>query len=155
MKDKEETIAHVMRCCQHYDPNGITMIGGKKPTGVCLAGVNYIEQFGGGDSAGIFLKIPCLQGNTNTHEQQISLCPKWLRSTREQGEQRYKDIEDSINRMRVAGPVISAWRNKPPIGKSEIIECPVCHGRLHLSQSAYNGHVHGRCETNDCLNWME
>lgn len=28
-------------------------------------------------------------------------------------------------------------------------------GRLHLSQSSYNGHVHGRCETDDCVRWME
>jgi hypothetical protein len=28
-------------------------------------------------------------------------------------------------------------------------------GWLHLSQSAYNGHVHGKCETDDCVSWME
>lgn len=37
----------------------------------------------------------------------------------------------------------------------ETIECPVCKGRLHLSISGYNGHVHGRCETSGCVAWME
>jgi hypothetical protein len=36
-----------------------------------------------------------------------------------------------------------------------IEECPVCKGRLRLSHAAYNGHVHGRCETEGCLAWME
>ena len=50
---------------------------------------------------------------------------------------------------------LTAWRNREPIGKAEVIECPVCKGRLHLSQSGYNGHVRGKCETKDCLNWIE
>jgi len=33
--------------------------------------------------------------------------------------------------------------------------CPVCDGKLHLSHSSYNGHVHGRCETEGCVSWME
>ena len=42
-------------------------------------------------------------------------------------------------------------------GKSaaECIECPVCKGKLHLTIAAYNGHVHGRCETPNCVAWME
>lgn len=40
-------------------------------------------------------------------------------------------------------------------GEAEVVACPVCGGRLHLTQSAYNGHVHGKCSTPDCVNWME
>ena len=36
-----------------------------------------------------------------------------------------------------------------------VVECPACSGQLHLSHAAYNGHVHGRCETEGCLSWME
>ena len=51
---------------------------------------------------------------------------------------------------------IADWRQKHE-GRSyaEIIECPACKGRLHLSIAAYNGHVHGRCETDGCVAWME
>lgn len=37
----------------------------------------------------------------------------------------------------------------------EVIECPKCKGRLHLSIAATNGHVWGKCETEGCLAWME
>lgn len=51
---------------------------------------------------------------------------------------------------------IMPWRaaNK---GKSarESVECPACRGKLHLSISSYNGHVHGHCETEGCVSWME
>jgi hypothetical protein len=51
---------------------------------------------------------------------------------------------------------IMPWREKNK-GRSatEIIACPACKGALHLSISSYNGHVHGRCETPDCVSWME
>lgn len=34
--------------------------------------------------------------------------------------------------------------------------CPVCNGgKLQYSRSGYNGHVHARCSTADCVAWME
>lgn len=35
------------------------------------------------------------------------------------------------------------------------ITCPLCGGRLRYVISKYNGHVHGACEKEDCLRWME
>jgi hypothetical protein len=36
------------------------------------------------------------------------------------------------------------------------ITCPKCGGTLRFSVAInYNNHVHGRCETSDCLTWME
>lgn len=51
---------------------------------------------------------------------------------------------------------IAPWREQHK-GQSygEIIECPACNGRLHLSIAGSNGHVHGRCETEGCVSWME
>lgn len=170
MKGKEEYIAHAMRYCQHYDASGVTMIGGKEPHGYCKAGIIYLDQFGRAprgkpgsylsdgsyyQSAGIFRRMCCIDGGKRTEEEQRALCPKWLRCTREQGEAEYAETVAAINRMTVVGPVVAEWREKPPIGKAEVIECPVCKGRLHLSQSAYNGHVHGHCETVGCVSWME
>lgn len=170
MSDRERTIQHDMKYCQHYDPSGITMIGGKEPHGHCKAGVNYLDQFGRApkddkeysyingryyESAGIFTRICCTDGGKRSEEEQRAKCPKWERRTREQGEARADDIDRAMNRMRVIMPVVSEWRKKPPRGKQEVIECPVCKGRLHLSQSSYNGHVHGKCETKGCASWME
>lgn len=35
------------------------------------------------------------------------------------------------------------------------IKCPKCDSTLHYSISSYNGHIWGKCETNNCLGWME
>ena len=35
------------------------------------------------------------------------------------------------------------------------VSCPICSGNLDWGISAYNGHMWGRCETLDCVNWME
>ena len=96
---------------------------------------------------------PCIEGHTlaNPHEH----CPHWIRRTREMGERRADSIEKSLHMMSVVMPVVDEWRKKEPFGKEETIECPECKGKLHLSQSGYNGHVHGICETANCVRWME
>lgn len=39
---------------------------------------------------------------------------------------------------------------------SGTIPCPVCNsGSLMYSRATYNGHVHARCTTKDCVAWME
>ena len=63
------------------------------------------------------------------------------------------------NRMELLSTVmagIKPWRDAHK-GRSarEVVECPACKGRLHLSIAAYNGHVHGKCETEGCASWME
>ena len=40
-------------------------------------------------------------------------------------------------------------------GDSGTIECPVCKGRLTWARDRYNGHLHGQCETDGCLRWMQ
>lgn len=71
--------------------------------------------------------------------------------------QMQKDEDSAVNRLIAGLKVASAWRVKPkPLkDRREVVKCPVCKGKLHLSQSSYNGHVHGKCETKGCLSWME
>lgn len=151
MNDREQTIAFEMNYCQHYGraPGvGLNM--------VCAAGVDIgsvrIMPSPEDRAKGIFGQ-PCLSGHLLPDA--TAVCPHWIRRTREMGEARADAFDEAMRRMRVAGPVIAAWRKKPPRGKAEVIECPVCKGRLHLSQAASNGHVHGKCETPGCLSWME
>jgi hypothetical protein len=35
------------------------------------------------------------------------------------------------------------------------IECPLCKGILHYTKSGYNNHIWGKCETEDCLSWVQ
>lgn len=146
MKDREATIEFEMNYCQHYGR-------GKGADMVCKAGMDLkaIKKVATGQ--GQIKWGPCIGGHTlaNPHEH----CPHWIRRTREMGEKRADAFEASMKQLEIANPVISAWRKKEPYGKSEVIECPVCKGRLHLCQSSYNGHVRARCETKDCIAFIE
>lgn len=166
--DVEEMVEWTMKYCQHYEPGGITMIGGKEPSGCCKAGVVYLKQFGEAPddgthtlndkhypSSGIFQRICCTSGGERSEAEQLAACPKWLRATREQGVARFEAAQEADRRYSLVMPVVAEWRKKPPKGKQEVIECPACKGRLHLSQAAVNGHVWGNCETKGCMQWME
>jgi hypothetical protein len=77
--------------------------------------------------------------------------------TAEQVAQSRIDSDKALERAVAGIKVAAAWRvmPKPPADRREVLKCPICSGRLHLSQSAHNGHVHGRCETAGCISWME
>ncbi|WP_345822901.1 hypothetical protein ABC766_32215 (plasmid) [Methylobacterium fujisawaense] len=40
-------------------------------------------------------------------------------------------------------------------GDSGTIECPTCKGRLSWRRDNHNGHLHGQCETDGCLRFMQ
>ena len=84
-------------------------------------------------------------------------CPLREAPTDEQVEQDRIESEAYFQRAMAAIAVAGKWRvrPKPAQDRAEVVECPVCKGKLHLSQSAYNGHVHGQCETPGCVSWME
>jgi len=84
-------------------------------------------------------------------------CPLYQEPTNEQVEADRQEDEAMFKRHVVALQVSSKWRvkPKPATDRHEVVECPICKGRLHLSQSSYNGHVHGKCETEGCVSWME
>lgn len=65
---------------------------------------------------------------------------------------------DNIGKAREA--IVAAcggpWK-KGRAGKTGQIDCPVCGqpAALRFSLAGYNGHVHARCFTPDCVSWME
>lgn len=150
MKTREERIEFHMNYCEHYRP---------KPGSVfhdyCTLGCGASERMDAGRQAGEPNMTPCIGGHKA--KDVLALCPKWQRRTREAGEQYADGVGESLSRMAVVMPVVSQWRvkPKPKQDRREVIECPQCKGRLHLSQSSYNGHVHGHCETKGCVSWME
>jgi hypothetical protein len=84
-------------------------------------------------------------------------CPFYEEPTDEQVQADRAEADAALKRTIAAIEVAGKWRvkPKPASDRHEVVECPVCKGRLHLSQSAYNGHVHGKCETEGCVSWME
>lgn len=118
----------------------------------CKVGLNY-RAVVGGDNAGWAARLPCVPDSPLRKD--AATCDKFCAPTPE--ELAKEDAEDKAAwaRMRVVLAGISEWRKKPPRGKQEVVECPACKGRLHLSQSRINGHIHGHCETEGCVRWME
>jgi hypothetical protein len=143
----------------------------------CKAGVNYHDAFNG-KTPGLFMRMPCIEfrerpihGNgtyikAGEKTMRVDVCRKGesaipcsLRQepTDEQIQADRKETDEHFEKVQVALKVASEWRIKPrpDHDRVETIECPICKGKLLLSQSAYNGHVHGKCETHNCVSWME
>jgi len=151
--DRERTIAFEMNYCQHYDPQPGSLL--RKDVNWCKAGQD-IEKVCVREGKPPFFK-PCIGGHDLPDPKAV--CPHWVRRTREMGEARADRVEASMNRMKLVGPVVAAWRTwtkKNRVAKQEVIDCPTkCGGKLHLSQAALNGHVCGKCTTEGCVSWME
>lgn len=84
-------------------------------------------------------------------------CPLYEEPTDEQVQTDRVESEAALMRTMAAIRVAGEWRvkPKPSADRFEVVECPVCAGRLNLAQYASNGHVHGHCETEGCVRWME
>lgn len=118
----------------------------------CDQKVNYSE-LSGGERFGMWMKIPCLPSKTPA--AQPVTCPKHqLPSAEEIAAHRAHQAEQVAKHLKVM-PVVNAWRKQGKQGKQAVITCPACGGKLQLYQSARNGHVHGSCETDGCVQWVE
>lgn len=84
-------------------------------------------------------------------------CPFWQAPTDEAVQEDRREAQAEFSKHFAAMAVARDWRAypKPATDRREVVECPCCKGRLHLSQSSHNGHVHGQCETEGCVSWME
>jgi len=120
----------------------------------CKAGVIYRDAFG--KEPGIANRMPCFHLEGKSPENTVS-CALRREQTATEFEAEREDVRRYMDLMKTVLTGIKGWRVKPKPKKDrrEVIECPACKGRLHLSQSAYNGHVHGHCETEGCARWME
>lgn len=104
-----------------------------------------------------FDQRPCFLDKKTGESHPGSLpCPHLRRPTPEEITAHEGWVSERFGKLGKVMMGIKPWRDAHK-GKSaaEVVDCPACGGRLHLSISSYNGHVHGRCETADCVSWME
>lgn len=149
MSDQEREPGYSAGWCIHYRYNR-----DKKPgdQNTCKAGVDF-DRF----REVKFDHRPCfLDAKTGARKPGAVFCEKLRCPTPD--EISANDVWVEV-RMNLPGKVMTGirpWRAAHK-GRSarEIVECPACAGKLHLSISAYNGHVHGHCETDGCVSWME
>ena len=63
---------------------------------------------------------------------------------------------DTMDRFALVLKATAPWRElHKDTDFAELVECPACKGRLHLSIVKHNNHVWGECETEGCVKWME
>lgn len=151
MKTRQDHIDFYLNYCEHYAPKP-----GSISSDYCALGCGASAKMREAHEAGEPNMSPCIGGHKCA--KVLSLCPKWERRSQEKAEARADSIEKAFRQMEIVGPVVAKWRTwteRNRVSKQEVIECPACKGKLHLSQSSYNGHVHGQCETEGCVSWME
>jgi hypothetical protein len=83
-------------------------------------------------------------------------CPKFAPYTREEIEEHERDIAAMFNQANVATKaILEATNGKRGVG-GVINPCPCCKtGQLHFSVAGCNGHIHAKCTTPDCVNFMQ
>ena len=106
----------------------------------CEAGVTYPKDY---------RHLPC-------HKLENLLCPKQHFPTEEEVKEFVAETELRFKKMEKAFVIVGKIKKEHKGKNWKGIEvCPACGGKLHLSYSAFNGHVWGKCETDKCLGWME
>ena len=114
----------------------------------CAVGID-IRKFVGGPDLGWCTRMPCLKKNNVTCSDYTDYTDAELATI----EQEFKQMEDRFIRV---GPIVANIKEKHKGENwSGTVECPVCKGKLHLKHTGYNSHVWGKCETENCLSWME
>lgn len=134
--------------CKHYRG----ALGGES---VCCAGVNMRELVGGPD-AGWIIRLPCNAALRLSGGNQTVPCDLYEEPTAEELAEEEQAINASMARFMATVPLCSKIKAIHEGESAEGVDkCPVCGGELHWSHSGYNGHVAMRCETENCVRFME
>lgn len=112
----------------------------------CKAGVSYAKFRPSGKG------IPCVRFKDESPPQ----CEKREMPSDKQVAIELAEHEAFNERFKKKLPIIARVKEEHKGSNWRGVEvCPVCGGKLHLSHAGFNGHVHGRCETEGCMSWME
>jgi hypothetical protein len=134
--------------CIHYRYNRDVKKG---EANTCEAGID-LDKFTGLK----FGSRPCFLDETGASKADALPCERLLRPTAHEIAAHEKWAEGRHGLLGKVMKDIQPWREAHKgMSTRDVVVCPACSGRLHLSIAAYNGHVHGRCETEGCVSWME
>ena len=117
---------------------------------VCRAGVDIKALVG--DEPGWFGRLPCQWWEGGCPVACGKFEPIGIDSVKADDEAMAISMAKTFAAMSVVPAIKKKHKGKSWSG---VVECPVCKGKLHVSHAAYNGHVHGHCETDGCVSWME
>lgn len=141
-----KTLAEQIGCrCTHF--NG--RINEK-----CDAGVVYLTVDSKDPNLKGFARMPCFR------EGEAVPCEKRHFPTPEEVASEVAEIKASSARLsagiRAASEDAKKRGFKKGNGGRGTLPCPVCSGgELMYSVAGYNGHIHGKCSTPNCVAWMQ
>jgi hypothetical protein len=83
-------------------------------------------------------------------------CPKYEANGMERARERYEQIDRSVKNIGAARKAITD-ETKGARRVQGSVPCPVCNrpGKSLVYSVAFNGHIHARCMTPDCVAWLE
>jgi hypothetical protein len=121
----------------------------------CKAGVNYRELAGNPD-IGFATRLPCISIMSEKHVEKVT-CAKQRPETKEEAEAREAEGDAAVARVLSVLPIINALKRTVPKGRfhQDIVKCPICQGNLHVSLVASNHHARAKCETDNCVSFIE
>jgi len=122
----------------------------------CKAGIN-LREIVGGDDLGWAARLPCLLMD---REKCMVTCASRRLPTREEAEAEVEKHNKSMARtlMAIGAAHEDAEKKGLKRGNGGVgsIPCPVCTtGTLSYSVASVNGHMWGKCNTKNCISWME
>ena len=144
--------------CKHWAGIRPLLSGGD---GKCQAGVSYYDVSAEKDRDKVTINtLPCIAGRCPQ-----AMCAQRVFPTQEEVKQweveRERLFEESFrevaqSRQAIVEHLGGPWKRGMP-SAGGVIDCPVCGGvkTLRYSRAGYNGHIHARCKTEDCVSWME
>lgn len=140
--------------CKHYR--------GSFHNETCLAGVCYKDVTPNPDEPGCALRQPCRSiplfktASQRAEFEKRGTCDKYEEPAQADLDASEAAIQAAIQRMETSLPLIGRVK-KEHQGQDwqGVEECPICKGKLFIRHAKYNGHTHGKCETENCLSWME
>jgi hypothetical protein len=122
----------------------------------CDAGVNYRELAGEGEAP--FARLPCSDEFPKPRFGRPRVaCDRKELPTPEQLAADKAEIEASMEKHRKAAPFFGGIRKSyEGTSASGVADCPACEiGELRWRIAGSNGHIHAKCSTIGCLNFME
>jgi hypothetical protein len=116
----------------------------------CAKGID-VRAHVGGPALSWGIRKPC-----SGHNKEAVPCALYEKHTPAEVADHEREMRRAIERIHLLGPLLSKIKTvHDGMNWSGVEECPACKGRLHMAHVGFNGHTHGKCETEGCLAWME
>lgn len=118
----------------------------------CKKNINYRSLVGGADF-GWVARLPC-SGYSPLRKEPVAKCKFLDFYTQEELLQQEKEFQERFDFIIKAVGLIKSYAKEKQVNGG-LIHCPKCEKPLHFSISNLNGHIWAKCESKDCIQFME